>query len=791
SIGSLHINYSPAGLVQKKIKNIEIADLQFYLELLDRKLTIPGLAESLPDSKEQKALKGLMLPMDLEEMQVKNSALNIGIDGRQFFIPFDLVLKQKFSGRSSYYTAVMRIFPASEKIAIAADINLETGTGLAKLTADSLKIEKFTDLLNTIADIEISGLGNIDADWEISLPTLKMNSAHLTLSLHPFHLKFKDFEIKTQQDGLQPEPVQLTLEFEEDLKFKVENIFLTRPIRVKLATTGVFGSAAEKISGSGMFLLSLLQIPSMKLLAPLEVNGIADYGYNRDTRAWYFDIKENTAAARQNIRLQYNDSDVVLGAQEFSLSGNGVAGNGTVKFSAAFPESRVNQKNIRGNAGLLLTGDAFIRSGPAADGQQIEAAGLLTVDKGTVLLQDKEFALQDIQGAIPWQWPASARERTGSISIADMIWKNTALGGFSSGITLQDTTYSLHGSYKSSLLDGLVLDLYGRAGLSNGKLTASLEVQTGSALFSAGELGRIAPALSHTMLKGRLDLQGAFKYDGIKLKGDIQGNLQDGRLQFTKKKYVFEDIALAVKLPHLPQIRTGPGQQLRFARASLENISFSDGKVVWQLEPDKTLFVENSIFHWAGGNIQVNDLRLAPGKDHQFVSILCEKLNLIEVLQQLGIENAAGEGTVSGKIPVLLKKKTIEFKNGILSSLPGEGGRIRIAAFDMLAAGIPKNAPQFGQIDFAAEALKDFQYNRVTLLLNTEGENLLMQMQMEGKPLKPLPFTYDSKTGILKRADNAKQGITQPIRLDVNLRLPLNRLLGYSGKIQEILDKIQ
>ena len=94
-------------------------------------------------------------------------------------------------------------------------------------------------------------------------------------------------------------------------------------------------------------------------------------------------------------------------------------------------------------------------------------------------------------------------------------------------------------------------------------------------------------------------------------------------------------------------------------------------------------------------------------------------------------------------------------------------------------------------MDFAAEALKNFQYNWVKLLLNSEGEDLIMQMQMDGKPLQSLPFSYDSQTGLLQRLDDKTQGISQPIRLDVNFRLPLNRFIGYSGKFQDIMEQIE
>jgi len=66
-----------------------------------------------------------------------------------------------------------------------------------------------------------------------------------------------------------------------------------------------------------------------------------------------------------------------------------------------------------------------------------------------------------------------------------------------------------------------------------------------------------------------------------------------------------------------------------------------------------------------------------------------------------------------------------------------------------------------------------------------------MQMQIDSKPVQSLPFKYDSQTGLLQRIENTGQGIMQPIRLDVNFRLPVNRFLGYSGKIQDMMKKIK
>jgi hypothetical protein len=266
--------------------------------------------------------------------------------------------------------------------------------------------------------------------------------------------------------------------------------------------------------------------------------------------------------------------------------------------------------------------------------------------------------------------------------------------------------------------------------------------------------------------------------------------MQNGRFEFPEKKYEINNFNLSLLIPALPDLRSAPAQKILFDKASIGDLTFEQGKVIWQLESTDSFFVEEGVVNWAGGRIFTNAVRISPNRKEFVIPIFCDRLILTEILNQFGVINAEGEGTVSGRIPLFVGEDTIHFEDGFLYSSPGQGGSVKVAALDVLAAGIPKNTPQFSQVDFAAEALKNFQYNWVKLLLNSEGEDLVMQMHMDGKPLQSLPFSYDSQTGLLQRLDDNSQGISQPIRLDVNFRLPLNRFIGYSGKIQEIMEKI-
>ena len=90
-------------------------------------------------------------------------------------------------------------------------------------------------------------------------------------------------------------------------------------------------------------------------------------------------------------------------------------------------------------------------------------------------------------------------------------------------------------------------------------------------------------------------------------------------------------------------------------------------------------------------------------------------------------------------------------------------------------------------MELAREALKDYDYAWAKLRITSEGEDLLLQMQMDGKPARSLPFVYSKEIGGFIKVEAEGQGSSfQGIRLDVNFRLPLNKILQYKDLFKMI-----
>jgi hypothetical protein len=166
--------------------------------------------------------------------------------------------------------------------------------------------------------------------------------------------------------------------------------------------------------------------------------------------------------------------------------------------------------------------------------------------------------------------------------------------------------------------------------------------------------------------------------------------------------------------------------------------------------------------------------------DDYGLTLYGDRLNLAELLDQIGGLTAEGGGTVSGRIPVHYRRGQVIFNDGFLYSSPGEGGKIRMADIERFTSAVDPQTLEAAQLALASEALKDYDYQWVKVGIDSQGEQLALRLQFDGKPTHPLPFVYRQELGRFVRVEAPDPGSRfQGIGLDIKLRLPLNRILEY------------
>jgi len=847
SIGSIHAEYSIASLLRKKPARLKINGFMLRLEIADGKVILPGIGPVFPLQSEEHGPAAtsseINLPLEPSVFQVSNGLVELKYEGKRILLPFDLLVKKTSTGDSlPVYQFNLQLLPQGELVMLAGTVDLNGNRVRLSIGADSFDLDRFTDLVSV--DDQALQLGNITVNGEAELILLPFQLAAAKIHIDPELMQFGKTAVQFGRSGPGLGPA-INLDVKKDADQWLVNFqsFLQQPLNASLALDGTVVQAGVNLQSTGNLALAIAETrktdKNSRLLIELQniPELLADFAlvYN-ESGAWQAELKSrekigpegqvmgplvvydaitmlskvpslemhgqgdntgaeiNVALGIPHLKATYSGAEAMIpeallqvAFKQETAGGKGLKNETSLQLK--LDKVKFQKNGLSGKGDILLQGDMV----PQLMGERttLLATGRLLLDNLEMAESNSSMKLAAIHGDIPWSWPRNSREMTGEIVAPKNSWQGVDLGSFQAAIKLKDMVYDLEGSFSHNLLKGLVTKISARTEMTQDGYLGELGLVSETAPFGDINLGIFDPALKKSYFSGELGLDGSLRIAPQGVHGMLQVKLQNGKYEFPEKKYAVRGIALNIRMPVLPNLRTEPAQTLNFTEAAIGNLSFGNGTILWQLESPNSIFLEEGVVRWAGGRVFTNSVRISPGTKEMVVPIFCDRLKLTELLQQFGIAGAQGEGTVNGRIPLYIGKNSIRFVDGFLYSSPGEGGSVKVSAMDVLSAGIPKNTPQFAQVDFAAEALRNFQYNWVKLLLDSEGEDLVLQMQMDGKPVQSLPFTYDSQTGLLKRLEGSGQGIDQPIRLDVNFRLPLNRFLGYSGKIQDLMKKIK
>ena len=397
--------------------------------------------------------------------------------------------------------------------------------------------------------------------------------------------------------------------------------------------------------------------------------------------------------------------------------------------------------------------------------------------------------LRQAHGTIPLKFPAENSSKGGQVSIAVVKYRNLNLGSIQAEIQQMASGISFRGKLKNHLIPELSAKFGGKssmANLKNFETSAQFELfypETGPEI----DLGKFLPEAAGFTFSGRLQEKGTFVIGKEGLRASAQSSLSNASLRHRKNNITVQGIQMALAIPDLLKMRSAPGQKLKFARASIGDMNIENGEIDFQIESPQSVLIEKSHFNWCDGKVDAPAIRLKPGLQDYSLILYCDRLNLAKVLEQFGAASVEAKGELNGKIPIRYKNGRISFQDGFLFTTPGESGKIRMTDTEILTAGIPEDTPQYVQMELARKALEDYDYTWARLNLTTEGDDLLLNLQLDGKPAKSLPFVYRKDMGGFAKVEAGVQGSTfQGIRLDVNFRLPLNKIMQYKELIRMI-----
>ncbi|MFH2059701.1 MAG: YdbH domain-containing protein [Pseudomonadota bacterium] len=471
------------------------------------------------------------------------------------------------------------------------------------------------------------------------------------------------------------------------------------------------------------------------------------------------------------IRMSYGASiDLSQNNAKFNLMVNGFgvqSDMGDVKFAKC---------NISGRVGL----DKH---------SQLSGDGWVNASNGKIVSEKYKVQASGMNFSIPFSFPDANKKVSGSFSVPVMSYQNQYQGSTSGKIVQTGLKqFKINGMLNYKPLPGFIANYASTIGFEKG-LNTALDFDVQPFKITDKDIKTMTGSLpENAVIEATFSARGKIAVHNHQADTSLEMIIKDGQVQLPDNHVKAVGIHTNLNMADLLTFRSRSGQILTIDSIDIDKVKIKDARVRFSIEDKNSFLLENLRFKWCNGLVSSESIRF-PQKNNQYLlTLYCDRLEMPQLLQQLGAFHSEGNGTLNGRIPVTYSDGNISFDNGFLFSTPGSGGRVAIKNTEKLTAGIPLDSPQFSQLDLAQEALKDFDYKWAKLQLNTVGNTLAVAMELDGKPSKTMPFKYEKEFGGFIRVDAASPGSNfQGIKLDVNLKLPFNEVMKFDNNIKSLL----
>jgi hypothetical protein len=842
-IHSLHIAYSLGEIYRKKIKKITASGVELYCAYQNGRWSLGSLdfdqflkrPQSM-QSKDSARTDGSAFFFP-ERVEIRNGTLIGRVGGKTDRIPFELDVTRSEAVPTELKSAI-RMYPRGQLIEVLATVNLENNRVSIKAAADNLELLRFADIVGCVEGLNISGLARLELKTSLQLAPFMVFATAARLQGYPVALSYKSLQYRSDashSNGPNPLIIEIAGTGLEKWNISVSDLGPVAPLAA--AVSGMEATVQRSENGYAIFGNFNLVLGAATTATIGSVPLIFDHSFelpltfsvhHTQTDSWQFDLssREQRTARISNTSLHYGQIRLIAQIPQLHLTGNSKAGNINSTYTLRLPDVRLTSDVVDISLPqFVLKGQTDLSTDSPRDQQSIfdlnlsgaaikmnateiklndltagakwqmdqrglqELTGVVKFANTNLDSANLNLRFRQAQGALPLKFPTGKTEKNGVVTIAAVGYQKLELGAIKGQIQQTASGLSFSGNLKSRLLPQLTATFTASAdflGISAPKTRIDFALsypETGPEI----DLGKLLPAAAGFTFEGKISEKGNLVIAKEGMSATAESSLSSGKLLHRENKIAIEDIGMELLISDLFTLRSAPAQILRFGRASIGGLTFENGEIVFQIESARSLLIEKSRFNWCDGKVDAPAVRLRPGVEDYSLILYCDRLNLAKVLEQFGAASVEANGQLNGRIPLKYKNGQLSFQDGFLYTTPGESGKIRMTDTEILTAGIPPDTPQYVQMELARKALEDYDYSWAKLNLTTEGEDLLLKMQLDGKPGKPLPFVYRKDIGGFAKVEVDAEGSTfQGIRLDVNFRLPLNKIMQYKELIQMI-----
>ena len=773
-IDSINIDYNIKNFSSIHLTKITISGLSLKATLDENnKIKIDGLKFLKPSKNQSKSPDLSFLPFLPDKIVLKNAKIVLHAKNKEFLIPFDLL--SILSSKDEKILAKTMVYPFGEKISTLVTYDINKGIEFLKIEGKSFDLGHISQFISKkINGLQLKGLADFNLETTSPKKEWKIDLSKASFA-HPIEASVKDFSTTLLIDnqkisasgtfGVSHLMLPVTqIEYDLTLDLKKDHYF---DLKFNNNKTKSHQFVYESIAGT----LKDTQLSAQFNGTPLKVKGQINLSLGKGS------------IQRQKDSIIFSDAKIISDmVADFTDQGNGVnskltfTGN-NIRIKSDLMETSFPAAGLSGSFNLDKSNTPLVKIVFKASKGKISAPEFKTYASGLNL-------------EIPFHYPNIQKNRYGRYSISKLSYNNQYKFN-SSGKILQTglKKFQINGGVNLLIISDLKAQFKSIVWFDKG-LYASLDFKTNHVNLNFADIENVIPQKLQTAdVDVTVFAKGKALFLNHHLKTSMSLNINDGKIFMPDTNFTATGINAIIELNDLLALESVPGQTLTIDKIEVNKIKIENAKIRFTIEDGKSLLVENIRFKWCNGLVSTESIRFPQKNNAYFLTFYCDRLEMTQLLKQMGAFNAKGSGTLNGRIPVIYSDGNIAFDNGFLFSTPGSGGNVVIEDSDRITSGIPMDNPQFAQLDLAQEALKDFDYDWAKLVFNTFEDTLDVKMELNGKPSKVLPFEYRKEFGGFVRVDASSRGSQfEGIKLDVNLKLPFNDVMKFGNKIKSILN---
>ncbi len=781
SVPRFELRYTPASLYNKRLSSLTIDNAIIHLIKDNRGFRVAGFSadpgnRNAPVSSQPQPR---FFPAAVENMILRQCSLIIH-EQEQADIRFSLssVLHLDFNDKTPSGFALSSV----EGTFLLFDA--VTAKGELSLISETDGHTLFINLqagLNQLPDRFVGrqnqASGSLDANISAKLDPESLHLENLTATG-----TIKNFQITHEEQMIRGGGADSTVSFTlsgspDQLDYRIGSFSINTPVSLESEISGAGSYKSNQLQIEGL-IQNRVALPSVQQAGPLSFPIRYELNLDTSSLAWRARLNgkyhpaEPQTLGRDDFTMNVPDFDV---SSSITRTGKGLAA--TIEFGGR-PFS-INSKQTKLDISEISLKAQLERSDELS---AVHISGSIA----SLDVPSSGMKLADIRLDLPYHFPFSPqhKQHNGRMTVGSVTYRDSELFAVTAELSQQQGSLQLSGDLKSLFSDSMRLQLEGA--FEEEPLQVHLDWALDKTALSASSVPPALLTFEGLDFNGFLTSSGTLLYRNGQISGSTQLHLDLDTLQVPEKNITIKTIACAVTFPSLPALSSLPSQHCSAAELAFGNLQFSDAEINFRVEDPETVFIEKSSIKWCQGKLESTSLRLSRSNPEINTALYCSRINFSDLLNQFGLDQAQGQGTLNGKLPIALSREGLSFDEGFLFSTPGTGGIIRFSNTDILRQGVG-SADVGGYLDYSMKAMEDFAYQWTKLSFNSSGDELQLTMELNGKPRTPLPYGF--KKGVIIKTDKG-EGLQYPIQLDVNFRLPLAELFQIGQNIQSIKENM-